>query len=76
MLIIMDMESGLRTSAMEAQSYIDEVLFAGWTSVPPVPMVDEMRTALRLAESAPDRAVSPSPFADPEFMARIYREQG
>lgn len=77
MVIIMDTVSGMRDPELEPPVYDDEVLLAGWTEVPRLPTVDELGVMPRLAEfeSGTERPQKPSPFADPDFIARIYRAQ-
>lgn len=77
MVIIMDTASGMRDPELEPPAYDDEVLLAGWTEVPRLPMVDEFGVMPRLAESESGaaRPQKQSPFADPDFIARIYRAQ-
>lgn len=74
MVIVMNTASGTREPEMNTQSYADEVLLAGWADVPHLPADAGAQVAPRLAEvaSEPPR---PSPFADPDFIARIYRAQ-
>lgn len=78
MVYVIDTESGVRIPEMEPQSYADEVMLAGWTEVPGITTeVPDWRCAVlpRLAERESERH-KPSPFADPDFIARIYRSQG